>query len=258
MIENRYRLERQIFLGRQSVRKALQGGGNDRVTSRVESMPLGLVPRPPTGTQLPSIAVPPLSSLAPTEDPLPMDTDAEALMLNGDDKSSPSPPTPYRYNSRHDLPEPSLRPQPRRRRSRASFSSLRDPVGDYGGATPDPPPHSASDGHDGYPLQHERQSSSQPSHGGSILRRLSRTSLRAAFNSLRRPNPPTVTSAHSKRASVDLEQTWSEDSSTDEDDLSILSRRRSGRYPSVLELQTALQRQLSSDEDDGGQVDEDR
>ncbi len=262
MIENRYRLERQIFLGRQSVRKALQGGSNDRVTARAESMPLGPVPRPATGTQLPGLAVPPLSSLAPTEDPLPMDTDAEALMLNGDGKSSPSPPAPRRRNSRHDLPESSLgRPQPRRRRSGASFGSFRDPDGDYGGGTPDPPPHSGSDDHDGYPVQHERQNSSQQSqsHGGSILRRLSRTSLRAAFNSLRRPNPPTVTSAHSKRASVDLEQTWSGDSSTDDDDLSILSRRRSSRYPSALELQTALQRQLSSDEDDGGpgQVDAD-
>lgn len=220
-------------------------------------MPLGPVPRPNTGTQLPSLAVPPLSSLAPTEDPLPMDTDAEALMLNGNSKSSPSPPPTQRHNSRHDLPEPSLgRQQPRRRRSRASFSSLRDPDQNYEGATPDPPPHSASD-HDGYPTQHERvNSSQQQSHGGSILRRLSRTSLRAAFNSFRRPNPPT--SVPSKRTSVDLEQTWSEDSSTDDDDLSILSnRRRSSRYPSVLELQTALQRQLSSDEDDRGQVDED-
>ena len=218
-------------------------------------MPLGQVPRPNTGMQLPSLAFPQLSSLVPTEDPLPMDTDAEALMLNGDSKSTPSPPATQRRNSRHDLPEPSLgRPQPRRRRRRASFSSFRGPDHDYGGATPDPPPHAESD-HDGYPDERE-SSSQQQSHGGSILRRLSRTSLRAAFNSLRRPNPPT--SVHSKRTSVDLEQTWSEDTSTDDDDLSILSsRRRSNRYPSVVELQTALQRQLSSDEDDGGQVDED-
>ena len=56
---------------------------------------------------------------------------------------------------------------------------------------------------------------------------------------------------------MDLEQTWSEDSSTDDDDLSVLSRRRTSRLPSAVELQTALQGQLSSDEFDAGQVDED-
>lgn len=254
MIENRYRLEKQIFLGRQSVRKALHSRSNDRATAKIESMPQEPVPQPNTGTKLPNIPVPPMSSAAPTEEPLPMDTDAEALMLNGEGERRSAPSPPQRHHPQPDLPEagPS-RLQPRRRYSRASVNSHREPVlgSDYGGATPDPPPHSADEDH--RPNQHEKQSSSHL-HGG-ILRRLSKTSLRAAFNSLRRPAP--TPSAPSKRGSVDYEQTWSEDSSTDDDNLSILSRRRSSRYPSAFELQTALQRQLSTDEDDGGQVDHD-
>ncbi|EJF61243.1 patatin-domain-containing protein [Dichomitus squalens LYAD-421 SS1] len=250
MIENRYRLEKQIFIGRQSVRKALHSRVHDRAVAKIESMPQEPVPQPNTGTKLPSIPVPPISSAAPTEEPLPMDTDAEAFMLNGDGERRSPPSPPQRRHSQHDLPEPGpSRLHPRRRYSRSHRESVLG--SDYGGATPDPPPHSADE--DRYPVQHEKQSSSHL-HGG-ILRHLSKTSLRAAFNSLRRPAP--TPSAPSKRGSVDFEQAWSEDSSTDDDDLSILSRRRSSRYPSAFELQTALQQQQSTDEDDGGQVDQD-
>ena len=254
MIENRYRLEKQIFLGRQSVRKALHSRSNDRATAKVESMPQEPVPQPITGTKLPSISVPPMSNAVPTEEPLPMDTDAEALMLNGEGERQTSPSPPQRHSSEHGLLEPGpSRLQSRRRYSRTSIGSHREPIhgGDYGGATPDPPPHSADEDH--IPIHHEKQNSNTL-HSG-ILRRLSKSSLRAAFNSLRRPTP--TPSAPSKRSSVDYAQTWSEDSSTDDDDLSILSKRRNSRYPSAFELQTALQRQLSTDEDDAGQVDQD-
>lgn len=253
MIENRARLEKQIFLGRQSVRKALQGRTSDKSTAKLESQPQERVPPPTTGTKLPTITSPsgPSIAVAPSEEPLPMDTDAEALMINGVNGHESPTPTPRQSSPHSSLPEagPSRPHQPRRRFSRTSIHRDSGFEGDFGGATPDPPPPPSGSETDRYQPHHERPSSH---HHSSLLRRLSKTSLRAAFNSLRRP--PRVSPSE---RDPDLEQTWSEDSSSDDDDLSVLSRRRSTRsYPSAFELHAELERQASNS-DDEGQLDQD-
>lgn len=72
MIENRYRIEKQILLGRQSVRKAMQRtrpSPSAADTERIVTNGISL-PRPITGTNLPTV-------LKDTEPPLPTDTDTE-------------------------------------------------------------------------------------------------------------------------------------------------------------------------------------
>ncbi|KAI0774283.1 acyl transferase/acyl hydrolase/lysophospholipase [Fomes fomentarius] len=252
MIENRSRLEKQIFLGRQSVRRAMQGRANER-TAKIESHTQDRVP-PNMGTA-PSNA-PIIMSRALSEDPLPMDTDAEALLINGvNGRASPTQRNQQLHpHSQHDSPEagPSRPHQfrPRRRLSRSSFHRERDSgfEGDFGGATPDPPPPPSGSETDRYAAHYERAAP----HHATLLRRLSKTSLRATFNSLRRP--PRVSPSERE---LDQEQTWSEDSSSDDDDLSVLSRRRSIRYPSAIELHADLGRQLSDASDDDEQIDQD-
>ncbi|KAI0719545.1 patatin-domain-containing protein [Cerioporus squamosus] len=246
MIENRSRLEKQIFLGRQSVRRALHNRAGERVVSKIESQPQQPVPPPNTGTKLPAVA-PPIS-LAPSEEPLPMDTDAEALMINGDGDGRASPV--HESRSLQSIPESSsTRSQPRRRHSRRS-SYHRDGAfdGDFGGATPDPPPPPSGSETDRYSGRHTNSPTHHTHVNGNLLKRFSRTSLRAAFNSFRRPARPSPSEME-----VEPEQTWSEDSSSGDDDISILSRRRgSMRYPSAFELHTEL-----SDDDGQPEVDQD-
>ncbi|KAI0650734.1 patatin-domain-containing protein [Trametes meyenii] len=230
MIENRSRLESQIFLGRQSVRRALQG------RSREER-----VPTPNTGTKLPAFAPPPMS-LTVSEEPLPMDTDAEAAYINGTERPAPDPS--QASTSHHDASQhSSARPL---RRRRTANSPLHDIVeGDYGGATPDPPPPPSGSDTDRHRTNHVH-----PSHTSTLFKRFRKTSLGAfsPFASLRRPARP----EGQNQEGATPEPVWSGDSSSDDDDLSILSTRRS-RYPSAFELHQDLNRDRSDD----GQVDQD-
>ncbi|TFK91801.1 patatin-domain-containing protein [Polyporus arcularius HHB13444] len=249
MIENRSRLEKQIFLGRQSVRRALHSRVSERVATKIESQPQQPVPPPNTGTKLPTIA-PPIS-LAHSEEPLPMDTDAEALMINGDGDSDGRASPPHESSSLQSIHESgSTRSQPRRRHSRrASYHRDGSFDGDFGGATPDPPPPPSGSETDRHSGRHTNPSTHNVN--GNLFKRLSRTSLRAAFNSFRRPAPMSASERE-----LEPEQTWSEDSSSDDDDLSILSKRRSStRYPSAYELHTELGRELSDDDDGQPEVD---
>ncbi|KAI0375647.1 patatin-domain-containing protein [Pilatotrama ljubarskyi] len=250
MIENRYRLERQIFLGRQAVRRAMQSGSRERMAAKIESMPQERVPPPNTGTKLPAFAAPPMTATA-SEEPLPMDTDAEAAYINGTGERGRE--MPHASSSRHDRSEHGQsRPhQPRRRRTgnsvRPEDGSQDLAEGYFGGATPDPPPPppgSETDRHTAHKEHHA-------SHTSSLLKRLRKTSLSAAFSpfaSLRRPPRGAQPEGQPDGAP---DPVWSGDSSSDDDDLSILSTRRS-RFPSAYELHQDIDR--ASDE---GQVDED-
>ncbi|KAI0352949.1 patatin-domain-containing protein [Trametes cingulata] len=249
MIENRYRLERQIFLGRQAVRKAMQSGSRERMAAKIESMPQERVPPPNTGTNLPTFAVPPMAAPA-SEEPLPMDTDAEAAYINGTGERGREMP---RASSRHEGTEHGQsRPyQPRRRRTgnsvRPEGASQEYAEGDFGGATPDPPPPPSGSESDRRGAHKEHH----PSNPSSLLKRLRKTSLSAAFSpfaSFRRSPRGVPPEGQAEGAP---EPVWSGDSSSDDDDLSILSTRRS-RFPSAYELHQELDR--ASDE---GQVDED-
>ncbi|EPQ59500.1 patatin-domain-containing protein [Gloeophyllum trabeum ATCC 11539] len=80
MVENRFRLEKQIYEGRQAIRKAMQMRGKDvGVIRQEQEQPQdSTVPDPVTGTRVPHIDVTDPSSPPKTEMPLAMDTDAEA------------------------------------------------------------------------------------------------------------------------------------------------------------------------------------
>ncbi|KAI0771637.1 patatin-domain-containing protein [Trametes elegans] len=249
MIENRYRLERQIFLGRQSIRRAMQSSSRERMALKTESMPQERVPPPNTGTKLPTFAGYPMVATA-SEEPLPMDTDAEAAYINGtSERASPT----HASSSPHGIPEHGhSRPhQPRRRRTPSHFhpedGTYDGTEGDFGAAPPDPPPL-LSGSENGRHSTH-REHHGHASHTSSLLKRLRKSSLTAAFSpfaSLRRP-------AREGQEHTP-EPVWSGDSSSDDDDLSVLSSARRSRFPSVFELHQELGRNGS---DDDGQLDQD-
>ncbi|KAI9063236.1 patatin-domain-containing protein [Trametes sanguinea] len=244
MIDNRYRIEKQIFLGRQAVRRAMQSRSRERMAAKIESMPQERVPAPNTGTKLPTSTAPPLTAPA-SEEPLPMDTDAEAAYIN-DSGDHASPRSPQASGSHNGAPDR----QPRRRRTRSGHGA-HEVEGDYGGATPDPPPPPSDNDTDRRPAHRDHHSHGSTS---SLLNRLRKTSFTAAFSpfaSLRRL-PPTPRGQPSEGQQEQAQDpVWSGDSSSDDDDLSILSTRRS-RFPSAFELH----QQLRDASDEGG-VDQD-
>ncbi|EIW61949.1 patatin-domain-containing protein [Trametes versicolor FP-101664 SS1] len=260
MIENRHRLERQIFLGRQSVRRAMQSGSRERMANKIESMPQEPVPPPNTGTNLPTFLAPPVMATITSEEPLPMDTDAEAAYINGSShRGSLVPQASTSSHRDRDHPEHgSGRHQPRRRRTPISVhadGSLDDIAeGDFGAATPDPPPPPSGSETDRHST-HSRGHHARASDTSSLFKRLRKASLGAAFSpfaSLRRP----MRSPQAEGQVVATpEPVWSGDSSSDDDDLSVMSFRRS-RFPSAFELHQAMDRN-SSDEGLQPEVDRD-
>ena len=236
MIENRSRLEKQIFLGRQSVRRAMQSRGV--TVGKTDASPQERAPLPVTSSRFPVQSASSLQVPQADDSPLPMDTDQETLMisrgLNGR-RASPSP-----LGSQHHYQEPgsSRASTPRRRMNRTSYHGDDRFSGDYGAATPDPPPPPSGSETDRAPPPEKRPAGHHPP---GLFRRLSKSSLRSAFNSLRRP----ARASPGTEKDREPEQTWSEDSSSDDDDfnLSHLPRRRSTMsrgYPSALELRTEL------------------
>ena len=238
MIENRDRLEKQIFLGRQSVRQAMQirGGGSDRTGVKIEAMPQERVPTPSTGTKLPTVGSSLLQAPDADESPLPMDTDQEAVMLN--DEAETSAGTYQGSGALRHLQDSSRPHAPRRRSSRTSYHRTGSFEGDYGAATPDPPPPPSGSETDRTVAAHHR-SLAGLHHPPSLFRRLSKSSIRSAFSSLRRGARASAVALADREA----EQTWSEDSSSDDDlELSYFPRRRSaaGHHASALEMHAEL------------------
>ncbi|OBZ70198.1 hypothetical protein A0H81_10038 [Grifola frondosa] len=134
MIENRYRLEKQ-----------------ERASHKAEAAPQERLPAPLAGTKLPFDIAPPVSATV-SEGPMPADTDAETAYINGSQipnrKTSPTAQT----SASNDGPnlEP-LRTLAVRRRRAANSLHPGDGLnvdGDYGGATPDPPPPASETGSD--------------------------------------------------------------------------------------------------------------
>ena len=105
---------------------------------------------------------------------------------------------------------------------------------EHRGATPDPPPQ---------PAESQARHASSPM---DFWRRLGTGSPYQTFASLRGRNKP--------RSATDSPQegeaVWSGDSSSDDDDLSIVSRRQ--RHPSAFDLRTDFERRYSQvvEEDD--------
>jgi hypothetical protein len=204
MIENRFRLEKQIFLGRQSVRKSQRS----RLASASPQDE-----EPNTGTRLPRLMLSP----APTgsDRPLSVDTDAEEAFKNGSRwffKRGRATPTPT-SDTGNPLAHKKSRPDSLRSRSiRRKWSST---------------------------LLHENQEADTPQHSTtappigffSKLRTKSYPSLTLPFSSLQRSGRPI------KESNVE-EHAWSSESSS-EDDLFVDDHRHI-RHPSVLNIASTM------------------
>jgi len=245
IIENRFRLEKQIFLGRQEVRKASQA--QTRAQERADVQPEGTIPPPVTGTKLHiPLPVPPTLSAQPSE-PMPVDSDVETAYVQGHPipRRQSSPIIPVAGSSRRSSNAqeyPNRRPGVIRRRWATSHQEPEDndddPLveADYGRATPDPPP----------PDDTEPEPTHQPIHSDhhsrpaspSLFRRLRTASTTfGPFASLRaksRNHSGAALDGTSRPESVNG-AAWSGDSSSDDDDLSLASKRLPTRSNSLME-----------------------
>lgn len=246
MIENRFRLEQQIFLGRQAVRRAMHARG--QASRKGESSSQGRLPEPNTGTKLPMVAGAPL---VPTlsEGPMPMDTDAEAAYLSRaqrEEQRNAAPaaaPPPGNAEGRRGAGA-------RRRRVQNVVEQIeREAAREEErnrGATPDPPPPMLLAPQPQPAENQTRSPASSHANPVEFLRRLGAGSPFSTFASLRGRNKP--------RSATDSPQegdaAWSGDSSSDDDDLSVISRRQ--RHPSAFDLRTDFERRYSQvvEEDD--------
>ncbi|KAH7914326.1 acyl transferase/acyl hydrolase/lysophospholipase [Hygrophoropsis aurantiaca] len=232
MIENRFRIEKQILLGRQTVRKALRAKGRSDTTpsERNAVAEAGNLPEPLTGTGLPT------ASLS-NETPLPMDTDTESaftangtawffkrgrpLAATGTDSGTSTPLENGYTNATDPLRSPLLR--------RKWASELLDQPGSGSGesvtrgfrpATPDPPPIER-------PLNPKRSAASASGFFNK-LRPRSLSTLSVPFTASHR-----LGKAPFKEPSLDAsEPGWSSDSSSEDD--SFMDDRRHLRHPSIL------------------------
>ncbi|KIJ70532.1 hypothetical protein HYDPIDRAFT_105276 [Hydnomerulius pinastri MD-312] len=212
MIENRYRIEKQIMLGRQAVRKAIQRVRSNPTPADTDDVIAdgSNLPEPITGTRLPVLS-------SSNEPPLATDTDAEKAFVDSGttwyfrrgrppvaDTPGSGASTPYETgytNATDPLRSPVLR--------RKWTSDLLDHSGSNNEdrpATPDPPPpiHSPSP---------QRASSSS----STFLTKLRPRSLSALSIPFSTPHRPTRV-VSGKEPSLDaVDPTWSSDSSSEED-----------------------------------------
>ncbi|KAI0796662.1 acyl transferase/acyl hydrolase/lysophospholipase [Abortiporus biennis] len=233
IIENRYRLEKQILLGRKAVRKAMQPKSQDRpTTQRVDLGPHADVPLPVSGTKLlaPRAMTPTVSSNE--GGPFPIDSDVEKVYASGHRHRHPSKSSPSLQvagPSRPHTPHESRRPSSTRRRwgeySKQGDNDEPVPEIDYGRATPDPPP--PFDDGDSEPAV--SQPHTVPGSPSSLFRRLRTASTTfSPFSSMRRNGK--LFGKDSSQHDSTLEASWSGDSSSDDDDLSLDTRRHRHSY----------------------------
>lgn len=203
MIENRSRLERQVLLGRQAVRKLLRNPTASSSKTAYGGEPI-------SGTKIPLVMTP----SADVEMPMSMDTDAETAFARGAEyffrsrRSRTSSPHP-------DMPLGGLHPEYGRRdvRRRKAVSELFEsphPSSDRTPrpATPDPPPDAAATS-----ARPENVSPPSPSTFFSRLRTQSFQKFTTPFASMRRAG----VEGEGKRAETPAPDAWSSDSSSDDD-----------------------------------------
>jgi hypothetical protein len=219
MIENRFRIEKQIFLGRQAVRKLLQARQQPQTVlipaeSRATARNVGEdIFSHPDGEGITSSTQQPLTSLAAQETPLSMDTDAESAFANGSqwffkrghhrispDDSGMSTPRDKAVGNHDPLRSPMIR-----RKWASDLLKAEDSSFDYfRPATPDPPPADRA----------TLSPTANPLPDGFFKRLRTRSfpALSSPFSSLHR-------NSSGKQVSRDAvtEQGWSSDSSSDQD-----------------------------------------
>lgn len=222
MIENRYRLEKQIFLGRQAVRRALQPKDKERASARQTQS--NLVPASVTGTRIFDQANDERTPSNTDRDaPMALDTDTEIAFANnspvffkrehsGLHRSGSS--TPYDL-SKENVRQ--IRPVQRRRWTSSLFNKSFDgELSSPALATPDPPeletiaPQTA------------------PSSPSFFNRLRSRSTMNSPFATLRASHRFSGIQAASENGFA-----WSSDSSDDDEDIP-LDWRKSQQFPPLL------------------------
>ncbi|THH28944.1 hypothetical protein EUX98_g5239 [Antrodiella citrinella] len=240
IIENRFRLEKQILLGRQAVRKATIPR---TPAQKAES---DAIPAPVTGTRLP-VPSALMTSAPPVSDdvPLPMDSDAEDAFVNNTGRSHrhtrhrTSPSASVSSRTTNAAADPTRAAALRRRwaNSHLNVDDNSEPVvaSDYGRATPDPPPPVDTEPEGPPPTQPP----GSPTTAGGLLRRLRTASQTfTPFASMRR-NSFMGRGSWSQQRDPRVEPPWSSDSSSSSEDLSMDSRR-----PYAVSRNNAIERRL--------------
>lgn len=233
IIENRYRLEKQILLGRQGVRRAMRTRAHERNEQEVTSEPRERLPLPVTGTNL---IVPGLSISQSQDSAMILDSDTEVDLVNRHSRSHSrrhsrrSSHNPGSSSRASGLASPDLRRSLASRRSWITTQEDGDsdddiPDVDYGTAPPDPPP-GREGSHEISPAQSPLAQHSRPSSPSTLLKRL-RTASFSPFATMRRGSRIFGGNAengvaHEANSNV---VAASSESSSEDDDLSILSRR---------------------------------
>ncbi|KII95167.1 hypothetical protein PLICRDRAFT_97425 [Plicaturopsis crispa FD-325 SS-3] len=229
MIENRHKLEQQIFIGRQTVRKMQQQRGRAQANAPLDVAPASTEPADEQ-------AVPSTSRTPPrNEIPLSVDTDAEDAFANGSAWFFKRGHSPETWSAGHKHRGPDLLRAPIiRRKWAADMLESRTPSGEgstnTGAATPESPPLVAS------PEPLPKSALHSPRANSGFFTRLRTQS----FPTLASPFSSGLKETAGKGKEVSREQTaagaggetWSSDSSSDED-LSVDSRRQL-HHPSVL------------------------
>lgn len=215
----------------------MQPKNGDHTHTRVDAQES--VPPPIVRIESSTPSISPSVSLG-LEGPLPIDSDAELAYANGTirphrlqhHKTSPTIPSVHHTRSTTTGQDGRHRSAAVRRRwslTNARRSEDTDPIAesDYGRATPDPPPLTETEPDRPGPPP-------SPTTPAGLLRRLRTASTTfSPFSSLRRVDRTAGKETPSQTESL-LELPWSGDSSSDDDDLSIDSRRHV-RNPSILE-----------------------
>jgi len=202
MIENRYRLEKQIHLGRQAVRKVLQM--KDKDLNAIKQTQSHVIPPQAAVARLPEQgeAIP----TQPTDDPMSMDTDTEVAIANHSpiffkQRSGSGSSTPREF-SKETVQH--FRPSIPRKRTSSLFRSHgenEEQIRSGRAMVPDPPQSETL----------ASGSQSVPSSPSFFTRLRTRSNLSSPFATLRKR---AGSQTSEKRF---LEHSWSSDSSSDDD-----------------------------------------
>jgi hypothetical protein len=255
MIENRHRVENEVLLGRQAVRKALQNKDKSREAAKAQS---GLVLQPIFGTRLPPDGTDTGPVPTTSEAPMSMDTDAEDAFKKGSpwffkrgtSKSGSSTPRYTETELKDARHSNGVASQPLIWRGSWPSSFFYTQGTDRPPTTPQPTVAES-------PLQPGEtvpQNVTLPSSPGILGRIRRRSTLTSPFSTLRH----TAARAGSRPASEyglgDAQGTWSSDTSSEEDFPSPEWRgSRHQQLPSLVDLEDIDHAPtLSSDDEAGG------
>lgn len=257
MIENRYRIENEVLLGRQAVRRALQNKEKAREASKPQS---SLVPQPITGTQLSQDGTDTGPVPTTSEAPMSMDTDAEDAFKEGSpwffkrdtSKSGSSTPRYYPETELRDARHPNgIASQPLSWRGSWSSSFFHTQGIDNLPTAPQPAVTEPVP----QPGETVSQNVTLPP-GPSIFNRIRRKSvLSSPFSTLRHTAARVGSRPGSTYGVGDAGESWSSDTSSEEDLPSPSPEWRGSRhqqFPSLVNFEDLDDNPiLSSDEEAG-------